>query len=87
MLAGLKSKLGAYALGASVFVATGLLTNPARAVSAGLARKCDALTAKAFPPREAGNPAAGSARGGGQSERNYFNQCIANGSKTDGARR
>src|SRR5271169_4625674 len=30
-----------------------------------LARKCDALTAKAFPPIEPGNPAAGSTKGSG----------------------
>jgi len=30
-----------------------------------VAKKCDALTAKAFPPRAIGNPAAGSAKGTG----------------------
>jgi hypothetical protein len=32
------------------------------AVSVEVAKKCEALTAKAYPPREIGNPAAGSAK-------------------------
>src|SRR5277367_3589100 len=37
-----------------------------------LARKCDALTAKAFPPIEPGNPAAGSTKGSGSEAQAYF---------------
>jgi hypothetical protein len=44
-----------------------------------LAKKCAALTQKAFPPRVVGNPAAGSFGGSGRSERAYFNECIRNG--------
>jgi hypothetical protein len=53
------------------------------APSADVAKKCAALTAKAFPPRVAGNPAAGSARGPGQSEQSYFSKCVANGGNVD----
>ncbi len=55
----------------------------ASAVTAEVAKKCNALTAKAYPPRVIGNPAAGSAKGTGQSERDYFNKCVANGGNMD----
>ena len=55
----------------------------ASAVTAEVAKKCSALTAKAFPPRVPGNPAAGSAKGTGQAERDYFNKCVANGGNMD----
>jgi hypothetical protein len=55
----------------------------ASAVTAEVAKKCNALTAKAFPPRVVGNPAAGSARGTGQSVRDYFNKCVANSGHMD----
>jgi hypothetical protein len=51
------------------------------ATSAEVAKKCAALTAKAFPPRVAGNPAAGSAKGTGQSA--FFNNCVAKGGEVD----
>jgi hypothetical protein len=59
------------------------INNPSAAPSAEVAKKCAALTAKAFPPRVAGNPAAGSARGTGQSEQSYFTKCVANGGNVD----
>jgi hypothetical protein len=59
------------------------MTNSVSAVTAELAKKCEALTAKAFPPREVGNPAAGSAKGTGLAERDYFNKCVTNGGNTD----
>ena len=49
-----------------ICIAVASTTNNASAVSAEVARKCSALTAKAFPPREIGNPAAGSAKERGQ---------------------
>jgi hypothetical protein len=48
-----------------------------------LARKCDALTAKAFPPIEPGNPAAGSTKGSGLEAQSYFRKCIANDGHVD----
>jgi hypothetical protein len=53
------------------------------APTAEVAKKCAALTAKAFPPRVAGNPAAGSPNGTGQSEQIYFGKCVANGGNVD----
>lgn len=64
-----------------LFIAVGLMTNSASAVSVEIAKKCNALTAKAFPPREVGNPAAGSAKGTGRAERAYYRKCVANGGK------
>jgi hypothetical protein len=48
-----------------------------------LARKCDALTAKAFPATEPGNPAAGSTKGSGSEAQAYFRKCIANDGRVD----
>ena len=47
----------------------------ASAVTAEVARTCDAAVAKAFPPRQVGNPAAGSAKGSSADRRDYFNKC------------
>jgi hypothetical protein len=55
----------------------------ASAVTAEVAKKCNALTAKAYPPRVPGNPAAGLAKGTAQSARDYFNKCVANGGNMD----
>ena len=55
----------------------------ASAVTAEVAKKCNALMAKAYPPREPGNPAAGLAKGTAQSARDYFNKCVANGGNMD----
>jgi hypothetical protein len=59
------------------------MTDSALAVSAEVAKKCSALTAKAFPPRVIGNPAAGSAKGAGRDERAYYRKCVANEGKMD----
>src|ERR1700722_10590550 len=48
-----------------------------------VARTCDALTAKAFPPIEPGNPAAGSTKGSGIEAQSYFRKCIANDGHVD----
>jgi hypothetical protein len=65
------------------FIAAGPMTAGASAVTAEVAKKCDTLTAAAFPPRQAGNPAAGSAKGTAQSQRAYFSKCLSNGGKMD----
>jgi hypothetical protein len=56
-------------------------TNSAGAVSVEVARKCNSLTAKAFPPRVVGNPAAGSAKGTGVDQRAYYKKCVENDGK------
>ena len=53
---------------------------PAHAIDTQVARACDALVAKAFPPRQIGNPASG---GSAKDQRDYFNKCVANGGKMD----
>jgi hypothetical protein len=55
------------------------LPQPASAITAEVAKKCNALTAKEFPLNVPGNPAAGSAKGSAQQRRDYFNDCIAKG--------
>ena len=56
-----------------------VLPTRALAVTVEVARKCSALTDKAFPLRLPGNPAAGRTHGTGQDLREYFNKCVANG--------
>jgi len=68
---------------ALICFALGASSDRASAVTAEVAKKCQALTAKAFPPREPGNPAAGSAKGTGPAQREYFSKCVANGGKVD----
>jgi hypothetical protein len=78
MLANLKS-MGFVAGLALITVAS--MTNSAGAITAEVAKKCDALTAKAFPPRVIGNPAAGSAKGTAADERAYYKKCVENEGK------
>jgi hypothetical protein len=47
------------------------------AITAEVAKKCSALTEKAFPLRVPGNPAAGRTNGTAQDFREYFNKCVA----------
>jgi hypothetical protein len=56
-----------------------LATGNALAITVEVARKCSALTDKAFPLLVPGNPAAGRTHGTGQDLREYFNKCVANG--------
>lgn len=57
----------------------------ASAITVEVAKTCNALVNTQFPPRQIGNPAAGSAKGTGQAQRDFFNKCVANGGKMDGA--
>jgi hypothetical protein len=66
-------------------IVLGSVPDRVSAITAEVARKCNALTAKQFPPREPGNPAAGSAKGSGRDQHAYFNKCVANGGKMDDA--
>src|SRR5580704_8414463 len=53
---------------ASVCIGVGVTIGDAPAVTVEVAKKCAALTAKAFPPRVVGNPAAGFVTRTGQSQ-------------------
>jgi hypothetical protein len=53
-------------------------TQSAMAITVELARKCGALTDKAYPLRVPGNPAAGRDHGTAKEVRDYFNKCVAN---------
>ena len=68
---------------ALICFAVGATTTGASAVTVELARKCSALMAKAYPPRELGNPAAGSAKGNGAAAQTYYQKCLANNGKVD----
>ncbi len=50
----------------------------ASAITVEVAKKCQALTAKQFPPRVVGNPAAGSAKGSSQEQRAFYQKCVDN---------
>jgi hypothetical protein len=56
----------------------------ASAISAEVAKKCAALTDRAYPFRVPGNPAAGRTLGTAQDVRAYFNKCVANGGNVRG---
>jgi hypothetical protein len=55
----------------------------ASAVTAELAKACAERLAKAFPPREPGNPAAGSSAGTAEDQRRYFAKCVASGGRME----
>ena len=78
MSASLKLCLTRFAL---VCITIGLMSGSAPAISVELAKKCNALTALAFPPRVPGNPAAGSAKGSGKQIQDYFRKCVENEGK------
>ena len=69
------------ALVALIFLSHALVAQSALAVTAEVARKCGALSDKAYPPRVPGNPAAGHLNGTSQDVQVYFNKCVANGGK------
>jgi hypothetical protein len=71
------------ALVALLLATTALLPTDAKAITVDVAKKCNALLAKEFPPRQPGNPAAGSNKGNGQAERDYFKKCVDNGGNAD----
>jgi hypothetical protein len=66
-------------MGVLVVGVIGLMAGNASAIGLELAKKCNALTAEAYPPRVIGNPAAGSTRGTGPEIRAYYNKCVVNG--------
>jgi hypothetical protein len=68
---------------ALICFAAGPMTGSAAAITVEVAKKCDALTAKAYPPRELGNPAAGPAKGTVQDQHAYFSKCVANEGNMD----
>ena len=75
-------KGGAFAL----FLAGAVLlptVSQATAISAEVAKKCQILRARQFPPRQTGNPAAGSAKGSWEDQREFFRKCVANGGNMD----
>jgi len=64
-------------------IVIGPMTGSASAITVEVAKKCQALTAKAFPLRQVGNPAAGSAKGSGKAQQDYYKKCVANGGNSD----
>ena len=73
-------KLNSALIAVSLFALFDVLAPPsALAITAEVAKKCGALSEKAFPPRVVGNPAAGRQNGTFLDFRNYFNKCVANG--------
>jgi hypothetical protein len=70
---------------ALLILAAALLPNGATAITAEVAKKCNVLLEKQFPPRQAGNPAAGSSKGSAQDQRAFFQKCVDNGGNMDNA--
>ena len=76
------TRAGAFAL---FLAAAALLPTGVGAITAEVAKKCNALLQMQFPPRQAGNPAAGSTKGSSQEEREFFKKCVDNGGNMDNA--
>jgi hypothetical protein len=72
-----------FALLALACIVLSFVPGSASAITAEIARKCRTLTAAQFPPRTPGNPAAGSTKGSGRAQYEYFNKCVANDGKVD----
>ena len=70
---------------AALLLAAILMPTAASAITAELAKKCNLMLEKAFPPRAPGNPAAGSAKGSAQVQRDYFKKCVDNNGNMDNA--
>lgn len=70
-------------IGLLICLAIASIPSSASAITAEIAKKCNALTTKAFPPSVIGNPAAGSAKGTGPQERAYYRKCVANKGNMD----
>ena len=70
--------------GAVICLALGSMTS-ASALTAEVAKKCSALSAKAFPQSEAGNPAARGGGSSGISQQSYFQKCVSDEGKEDDA--
>ncbi len=70
---------GAFALFVAGAAALLPAVSQAQPISAEVAKKCKILRAQQFPPRQIGNPAAGSAYGSGQDKRDFFRRCVENG--------
>jgi hypothetical protein len=68
-----------------IWLALPIITRSALAVTAEVAKKCQILSAKAFPPRVPGNPAAGLMHGTGQDASAYFRKCVENGGNMEGS--
>lgn len=66
-----------------LLLAASLLPGGGGAVTLEVAKKCNGLLAKEFPPRQSGNPAAGSAKGNAQAQRDYYKKCVDNGGNVE----
>jgi hypothetical protein len=67
-----------------MWLALPMITHSAFAVTAEVAKKCQSLSAKAFPPRVPGNPAAGLMNGTGREASQYFRKCVENEGNMEG---
>jgi hypothetical protein len=64
-------------------LAVGPIGGKASALTLDIAKKCEVMTTKAFPPRVIGNPAAGSAKGSGRDQQDYFKKCVEKNGKME----
>jgi hypothetical protein len=56
-----------------------MIPRSASSITAEVAKKCQALSAKAFPPRVPANPAAGLMHGTAREASAFFRKCVENG--------
>jgi hypothetical protein len=66
-----------------IWLAVALVPHSASAITAEVAKKCQTLLAKAYPPRVPGNPAAGFKHGTSREASEYFRKCVENNGNVD----
>jgi hypothetical protein len=67
-----------------VWLTLPVMMGNAFAITVEVAKKCQILSAKAFPPRVPGNPAAGLMHGTGREVSAYFRKCVENQGRVEG---
>jgi hypothetical protein len=77
-----KSKISP-AITALICISGASIPDAASAVTVEVAKRCQELTAKAFPPKIVGNPAAGSAKGSGRDASAYYKKCVEDNGKVE----
>lgn len=66
-----------------ISIAIGSMTMSASAVTVEVAKKCSALATGAYPPRQIGNPAAGTLNGTTFDKQTYYQKCVSNNGDMD----
>ena len=70
-----------------IWLGVPIIPHNASAVTAEVAKKCQTLLAKAYPPRVVGNPAAGFKGGTSREASEYFRKCVENNGNVEAGKK